>query len=63
VIDRTNLPGRYDFTLNYDQNSLPDWRLGPAQFSMVQDVGLRLDPRKEHVEIFVVDSVDQPSEN
>lgn len=63
AIDRTNLSGRYDFTLNYDQNSLPDWRLGPALFTMVQDIGLRLEPRKELVEIIMVDSIEQPSEN
>jgi uncharacterized protein (TIGR03435 family) len=63
AIDRTNLSGRYDFTLNYDQNSLPDWRLGPALFTMVQDIGLRLEPRKELVERIMVDSIEQPSEN
>jgi uncharacterized protein (TIGR03435 family) len=63
AIDQTNLPGRYDFTLNYDQDSLPDWRLGPALFAMVQDLGLRLEPRKELVEMLVVDSVEQPSGN
>jgi uncharacterized protein (TIGR03435 family) len=63
AIDRTDLPGRYDFTLDYDQSSLPDWRLGPALFAMVQDLGLRLEPRKERVEILVVDSVEEPSGN
>jgi uncharacterized protein (TIGR03435 family) len=63
AIDRTNLPGRYDFTLNYDQSSLPDWRLGPALFTMVKELGLTLEPRKELVEIFVVDSIEQPSGN
>jgi uncharacterized protein (TIGR03435 family) len=63
AIDRTNLSGRYDFTLNYDPNSLPDWRLGPALFSMVQDIGLKLEARKEMVEMIVVDSIEQPSGN
>ena len=63
AIDRTNLSGRYDFTLNYDQSSLPDWRLGPALFTMVQDVGLKLEPRKELVETIMIDSIEQPSEN
>jgi uncharacterized protein (TIGR03435 family) len=63
AIDRTNLPGRYDFTLYYDQSSLPDWRLGPALFTMVQDLGLRLEPREELVQILVVDSLEQPSAN
>ena len=61
--DRTNLSGRYDFTLNYGQNTLPDWRLGLALFNMVQEVGLRLEPRKELVEILVVASIEQPSRN
>jgi uncharacterized protein (TIGR03435 family) len=63
AIDRTNLLGPYDFTLNYDQSSLADWRLGPVLFAMVQDVGLKLEARKEQVEILVIDSIEQPSGN
>jgi uncharacterized protein (TIGR03435 family) len=63
AFDQANLTGRYDFTLNYDQNSLPDWRLGPALFAMVRDLGLRLEPHKEMVDILVVDSIQQPSGN
>jgi uncharacterized protein (TIGR03435 family) len=63
VLDKTELAGHYDFTLNYDQSSLVDWRLGPALFSLVQDIGLRLEQRKAPFEVLVVDSVERPSGN
>ncbi len=63
VVDQTNLTGRYDFTLHFDQSSLPDWRLGPALFSLMQDLGLKLEPQKASFEMLVIDSVDRPSEN
>jgi uncharacterized protein (TIGR03435 family) len=63
VLDKTDLTGHYDFTLNYDQSSRVDWRLGPALLSLVQDLGLRLEQRKAPFEILVVDSVERPSEN
>jgi uncharacterized protein (TIGR03435 family) len=63
VVDKTGLMGHYDFTLHYEQSSLPDWRLGPALFSMVQDLGLRLEPQKAAFEMLVIDSVERPGEN
>jgi uncharacterized protein (TIGR03435 family) len=63
VVDQTNLTGRYDFTLNFDQSALPDWRSGPALFSLMQDLGLKLEPQKASFEMLVIDSVDRPSEN
>jgi len=63
VLDKTELTGHYDFTLHYEQSSLVDWRLGPALFSLVQDIGLRLEQRKAPFEILVIDAVERPSEN
>jgi uncharacterized protein (TIGR03435 family) len=63
VVDKTGLTGHYDFTLNYDPSALVDWRLGPALFSLVQDLGLRLEQQKAPFEMLVIDSIERPSEN
>ncbi len=69
VVDRTGLTGTYNVALRYtpetraNRASAPD----PADiniFSAVQEqLGLRLEPRKADVEIFVVEHVAKPSEN
>jgi uncharacterized protein (TIGR03435 family) len=63
VLDKTGLTEHYDFALHYDQSSLVDWRLGPALFALVQDIGLRLEQRKAPFEVLVIDAVERPSEN
>jgi uncharacterized protein (TIGR03435 family) len=37
--------------------------MGPPLFTLVQDLGLRLEPQKADVELLVIDSADRPSEN
>ena len=32
-------------------------------FTPIQDLGLRLEPQKEQIEMLVIDSVDHPSDN
>jgi uncharacterized protein (TIGR03435 family) len=69
VLDRTGLKGRYDFTI--DTSGLgfngrePEGPGGPSIFTTVQsDLGLRLEGRKEPIEILVIDSVNKtPTEN
>ena len=68
VFDKTGLTGRYDFKLTWDQPSVPaagtSWApIGPALFSSIRDLGLRLDPQKASVEILVIDSIGRPSGN
>jgi len=63
VINRTNLAGHYDFSLNYDQTLLTDWRLAPILFSLVQDLGLKLESLKAPFEMLIIDSIERPSEN
>jgi len=69
VLDKTGLTGRYDFRLEFSRNN-PD--LHPfdspeadhSVFDAVeQQLGLKLVPAKEMVEIIVIDSVQRPSEN
>jgi uncharacterized protein (TIGR03435 family) len=66
VVDHTGLTGRYDFTLEYT----PAARAGvdnsgrPAIFTALEEqLGLKLVPTKQSVEVLVVDSLEQPTQN
>jgi uncharacterized protein (TIGR03435 family) len=70
VIDRTGLSSRYDFTLdlmpylpdNTDSREI-DWS-GPIISALRDQLGLSLEPRKETIEIFLIDHAEKlPSEN
>ena len=70
VIDKTGLEGRYGFFLLYTMLSAqPDDAQagsGPPDFftAVEQQLGLRLEPKRESVEILVVDHADRaPTEN
>jgi uncharacterized protein (TIGR03435 family) len=72
VLDKTKLSGNhYDFKLTYDQSSIKPPIVGmpmtptegPSIFAAVEDLGLKLNPEKDPVEILVLDSVDHPSAN
>jgi uncharacterized protein (TIGR03435 family) len=58
VVDKTGLPGKYDFTLQWtpaDEQS--------AMFAAVQEqLGLQLEPQEIPVEVLVIDHVEKPSE-
>jgi bla regulator protein blaR1 len=78
VVNRTGLPGRYDFTLRWTRERLTaqgplDERLrsapsnvpeAPALFTALQEqLGLRLMSTKGAVEVLVIDHIDLPSQN
>jgi uncharacterized protein (TIGR03435 family) len=68
VLDRTNLKERYDFTVTWDQPPAPangpSWSpIGPALFTPIRELGLRLDPTRAQVDVLVIDSIDHPSNN
>jgi uncharacterized protein (TIGR03435 family) len=78
VIDKTGLPGKYNFNLKWapdesqaaafrgpgDGSPPPPDSSGPSIFSAIQDqLGLRLDAQKAPVEVYVFASVEKPSEN
>jgi uncharacterized protein (TIGR03435 family) len=72
VLDQTGLKGRYDFTvdlsgLGFAGRDAPAGagEAGPSIFTTVQrDLGLRLEARKEPIEILVIDSLSKdPVEN
>jgi uncharacterized protein (TIGR03435 family) len=75
VVDRTELTGRYDFTLEYsvdelrslvrasggDASRIPDLGGDPtvSVFSSLEALGLKLEPRKVPVEVLVVDRAEK----
>jgi bla regulator protein blaR1 len=72
VIDQTGLNGRYDFRLKFDptfqkrfdgqtiaNNATDD----PSIFAALQDLGLKLEPRRTAVEIVVVDAAEKAAAN
>jgi uncharacterized protein (TIGR03435 family) len=70
VLDETGLKGNYNFTLawaerrrkgNTGEIASPD---APSIFTALQErLGLKLEPRRAPVEMFVIDHVERPSEN
>jgi uncharacterized protein (TIGR03435 family) len=71
IVDKTGLPGKYDFTLDFtsylpplDRPTKIDDFLGVMQAALEGELGLKLEPRKkETIEVLVVDHVEKPSEN
>ena len=70
VINKTNLPGRFDIDLRWQPDDQPPVRLNgdelnlPSIFTAVQEqLGLRLESAKGSVEVLVIDDVHQPTEN
>jgi uncharacterized protein (TIGR03435 family) len=79
VVDQTELPGRYNFKLDWtpDENQfgglgmrppVPADNAAPAAnpdlFTAIQEqLGLRLKPAKEPVDVLVIDHVEKPSAN
>jgi uncharacterized protein (TIGR03435 family) len=62
VLDETNLPGIYDYTIDISGLPGPDGNDGPGPsiFQAVQaDLGLRLESKKEAIEVLVIDSVNK----
>ena len=79
VLDRTGLKGSFDFKLEWTPEEMPKGlgegaptgettsagdSTGPSIFTAVQEqLGLKLEPERGPVEIFVIDRVEKPSEN
>jgi uncharacterized protein (TIGR03435 family) len=74
VLDKTGLPYRYDFTLQFQQddvmsaaaasNNPPSDVNAPSLFTAIQEqLGLKLESGKGPVEVIVIDHVERPSGN
>jgi uncharacterized protein (TIGR03435 family) len=63
VIDRTGIPGVYDITLKSAASALVD-PSGPSLLTLIQEqLGLRLVPAKDPIEVVVVDHAEPPTAN
>jgi uncharacterized protein (TIGR03435 family) len=66
VVDQTGLLGKYDFTLRYAPaaHAATDESDRPSIFTALQEqLGLKLVPTKQPVEVLVVETMQEPSEN
>jgi uncharacterized protein (TIGR03435 family) len=72
VVDRTGLTGRYDFSLDFTaylpggekvMNVAFDNANGIVIAAMQGELGLKLESRKEMLEVLVIDRVEKPSAN
>jgi len=62
VIDATGLSGLFAYTLEFNP-STNESDLPPLSTALEDQLGLRLEPRKAPVEIFVIDHIEPPTEN
>jgi uncharacterized protein (TIGR03435 family) len=67
VLNRTGIPGRYDVRLRWTpqaQTAAAAADAPPEIFTaMEEQLGLKLEPSKGPVEVLVIDSADEPTEN
>jgi uncharacterized protein (TIGR03435 family) len=66
IVDQTGLTGLYDFTLRYtyDEAKSTDPNAPPGLFTAVQEqLGLKFQPAKAPVDVFVIDHAEAPSAN
>jgi uncharacterized protein (TIGR03435 family) len=68
ILDRTGLTGSYNFTIEATPQfritgDNPDLRSISVFTALRQQLGLRLEPRKAPVEVFVLDHIEKPSAN
>ena len=66
VLDQTNLPGRYDFTLLWTPDVMRDTATdtAPGIFTAVQEqLGLKLAATRTSTDVFVIDAATRPTQN
>lgn len=66
VVDQTNLPGRYDFTLIWtpDPMRITESDAAPVLFTAVQEqLGLKLEATRVSTDVFVIDAATRPTQN
>jgi uncharacterized protein (TIGR03435 family) len=74
VVNRTDLPGKYDFMFDWTPDSGPcpvtdsgsgaEQPVRPSFFTAIhQQLGLKLEPAKGPVETLVIDHIERPTEN
>lgn len=71
-MNKTGLPGRFDFDLTFAQDEsqyggqvpkAPENTQSPPLFTAVQEqLGLKLEPQKEPMQVLVIDHIEKPAE-
>lgn len=65
VLDRTDLPGNYDYELHWTPGPAPGVSTdsnNPSIFTVVEEqLGLKLEPSKAPVDVLVIDHVERPT--
>ena len=56
VVDKTELKGLYDYTIVWPDSS-------SSLFDSLAELGLKLEAKKEAVEVLVIDRAERPSSN
>jgi uncharacterized protein (TIGR03435 family) len=61
IVDKTNITGEHDFSITMELLNAPD---PPSIFTVLEDeFGLKLEPQKVPLTVFVVDHVEKPTKN
>jgi uncharacterized protein (TIGR03435 family) len=65
VLDRTGLSGTFDIDLRFTPDGQPDVLNGypPLMTALVQQLGLKLESRKERLPVLVIDDAQPPTPN
>ena len=66
VVDKTGLTGKYDFMLEFvpAAKAAADETGGASIFTAIQEqLGLKLEPAKEPMDVLVIDAIEQPAGN
>jgi uncharacterized protein (TIGR03435 family) len=69
IVDKTGVSGKFNFRLTYTPRGVSDVpppgdQAGPSIFTALQkQLGLKLQPAKGLRDVFVIDSIERPSEN
>lgn len=64
VVDKTDLTGLFDFEANWFNANAPTDEVGPSVFTALQEqLGLKLESARGPVDVLLIESVQQPSEN
>jgi uncharacterized protein (TIGR03435 family) len=63
VEDKTGLPGRYDFTLQYTYQATDPDSYPTLTTAIQEQLGLKLERTRGSVDVLIIDHIDRPSEN
>ncbi len=63
VVDKTGLPGHYEFTLRYTREVVTTDDLPSIFVALREQLGLRLSPGKAMLRAVIVDRIERPTEN